>query len=181
MFTAITALFSVFTSGAGGGLMGGIFGLFKQSQERKERVEMARINVERDNAGYANDKEERAHALIMMEKGASIELEMVQTETEASIDIENQKALSSAQEVFKGLDTSTETDDYRARVRPNLAYWGVSLFTLALAWAFWEFKDTIDAETGKQILVGMFATLTFIVTSITTFYYVSRRNSAPTR
>lgn len=179
MFTAITALFSVFTSGAGGGLLGLVGGLFKQSQERKERVEMSRIDIERDAAGYANDKEERAHALIMLDKGASIELEKAQTETEASIDIENQKTLSSAQEVFKNLDTSTETDDYRARVRPNLAYWGVALFTIALGWAFYEFKDTIDEETGKQILVGMFATLTFIVTSITTFYYVSRRNNSP--
>ena len=180
MFTAITALFSVFTSGAGGGLLGGIFGLFKQSQEKKERVEMARIDLERDAAGYANDKEERAHALIMLDKGAKLEVEKIQIESEASIDIENQKSLSSAQEVFKNLDTSTETDDYRARVRPNLAYWGVALFTLALGWAFYEFKDTIDPETGKQILVGMFSTLTFIVTSITTFYYVSRRNNAPT-
>jgi len=169
----------VFTSGAGGGIVGGIFGLFKQSQERKERVEMARINVERDQLEYENASKEREHSLLMLEKGAEIELEKVQTETEAEIEITQQNALSSAQDALKNLNTSTAMDNFRASVRPLLAYWGVTLFTAMLGWAFYEYKDTIDKDTGKQILIGMFATLTFIVTSITSFYYVSRRNSSP--
>lgn len=179
MLTTLTALFSVLTSGAGGGLLGGIFGIFKQSQERKERVEMARINIERDNLEYQNAKAERDHALLMLDKGGEIEVEKVQVEAEAEIEVAHQSALSSAQEVFKNLKTSTGMDNYRASVRPSLAYWGATLFTVMLCWAFIEFHSTIDAEIGKQILVGMFSTLTFIVTSITTFYYVSRRNSAP--
>lgn len=180
MLTTITALFSVFTSGAGGGLLGGIFGLFKQSQEKKERVEMARIDLERDAAGYANDKEERAHALIMLDKGAKLEVEKIQIESEASIDIENQKSLSSAQKAeFSKLQTSSWIDNVRASVRPVLAYWSMALFTYMLYWAFDEYGSEIDKDLGKQILVGMFSTLTFIATSVTTFYFVSRKNQAP--
>ena len=179
MFTAVTALFSVLTSGAGGGLLGGIFGIFKQSQERKERVEMARINVERDQLEYKNAQAEREHALLILDKGGEIEVEKIQVESEAEIEVAHQSALSSAQEVFSRLKTSSGMDDYRASVRPTLAYWGAFLFTAMLCWAFYQYHDLIDDETGKQILVGMFSTLTFIVTSITTFYYVSRRNSAP--
>jgi hypothetical protein len=179
MLEALTGLFAVLTSGAGGGILGGIFGLFKQSQERKERVEMAKINLQRDDLEYKNAREERAHALQMLEKGAEIELEKIQTETEAEVDIAHQTALSSAQKVFNSLKTTSGMDNFRASVRPILAYWGAILFTAMLAWAFAKYHHLIDKETGKQILIGMFSTLTFIVTSITTFYYVARRNAAP--
>jgi hypothetical protein len=48
-----------------------------------------------------------------------------------------------------------------------------------LAWSFWKFNDQLDSETGKLILLGLFSTLSFIVTSVISFYYVSRRNSKP--
>lgn len=179
MLTTLTAIFTVLTSGAGGGLLGGIFGIFKQSQERKERVEMARINLERDNLEYQNAKAERDHALLMLDKGGEIEVEKIQTEADAEIEVAHQSALSSAQEVFNNLKTTSGMDNYRASVRPTLAYWGAILFSSMLGWAFYKYHGLIDAETGKQILVGMFSTLTFIVTSITTFYYVARRNTAP--
>ena len=175
----LTAILGILGSGAGGGLLGGFFGLFKQSQERKERVEMARINLNRDNAEYQNSRDERAHALLILEKGGQIELEKIQTESEAEIEVAHQSALSSAQDALKNLKTTTGMDNFRASVRPVLAYWGALLFSVMLGWAFVEFSDTIDKETGKQILVGMFSTLTFIVTSVVTFYYVGRRNSSP--
>lgn len=179
MITALSGLFAILTSGAGGGIFGGIFGLFKQSQERKERVEMARINLERDQADYANADKERAHALTMIEKGGEIEVEKIQTEAEAETEIAHQKALSNAQESIKNLNTTSGMDNFRASIRPSLAIWGALLFTIMLCWAFWKFGDTIDLVTGKQILVGMFGTLTFIVTSITTFYYIGRPNKRP--
>lgn len=190
MLTTLTALFTVMTSGAGGGLLGGIFGLFKQSQERKERIEIARIEVDRDKIEAQSAKEERAHAMEMLNRQAELgiekievkgqmELEKVLTESEAAMEIENQKALGRAQGVFTQLDTTTGMDNFRASVRPALAYWFSAMFTVFLAWAFFKFGEKIDADTGKQILIGMFGTLTFLVTSIGTFYYVSRRNSAP--
>lgn len=179
MITAITALFTVFTSGAGGGIVGGIFGLFKQSQERKERIEMARVNLERDQLEYANAAKERDHALVMLNAGAKVELDKVEMETEAEIEITHQHALSSAQDALKNLKTTSGMDNFRSSVRPVLAYWGAILFSVMLGWAFMEYRETINSETGKQILIGMFSTLTFIVTSITTFYYVARRNPSP--
>ena len=179
MLSTITALFSILSSGAGGGIVGGIFGLFKQSQERKERVAMAEIDVKRDILEYKNAEAERNHALVMLDKAGSLELEKVQTEAEAEVEVTHQNALSAAQDVFKNLNTSRGLDNYRASVRPTLAYWGAGLFSVMLCRAFYKYNGTIDEETGKQILLGMFGTLTFIVTSITAFYYLSRKNSAP--
>lgn len=177
MITGLTALFSVLTSGAGGGIIGGIFGLFKQGQERKERVEMARLELERDEMEYKNASEERKHALIMLEKGAEMEAMKIETEAEAHIEVANQKSLGKAQDVFKSLKTTSGMDNYRASVRPTLSYWIAILFTIMIGWAFWKFNATIDDETGKTILIGMFSTLTFTLTSVVSFYYVSRRNN----
>ena len=94
-------------------------------------------------------------------------------------EVENMKALGNAQEALNNLKTSTGMDNFRASVRPVLAYWGTLFFTAIFIWAFVEYKDSITEEIGKEILLSMFGTLTFIVTSIITFYYVSRRNGAP--
>jgi len=179
MLTTLTALFSVLTSGAGGGLLGGVFGIFKHSQERKERVEMARINADLQEAKYRNDFERRQHDMRMLEKEGSIDLAKMAEQAKADMEVEYQRSLAKAQEALTGLSTNTAMDNYRASVRPTLAYWGAILFTLMLAWAFTEFGETIDKDTGRQILLGMFSTLTFIMTSVVTFYYVSRRNPAP--
>ena len=170
---------SIFTSSASGGLFGGIFGLFKQSQERKERFEMARLELDRDKLDYENAKAERSHALTMLKEGATIELEKVEKETDAEIEISHQAALSNAQSVFKNLKTSTGMDNFRASVRPVLAYGVMTLFTLMLFWAFYSYSDKIDEATGMAILLGLFQTLEFLVTSIGVFYYVSRRNPKP--
>ena len=140
---------------------------------------MARINLERDQADYANADKERAHALVMIEKGGEIEIEKIQTEAEAEIEVAHQNALAKAQEALKNLNTTSGMDNFRASIRPTLAIWGAILFTIMLWWAFGKFGDTIDEATGKQILVGMFGTLTFIVTSIITFYYIGRPNRRP--
>jgi hypothetical protein len=176
---SLGAVFTVLTSGAGGGLLGGIFGIFKQSQERKERVEMARINLERDQLEANENKLAREHALLILEKGGELELKKIESESDAEIEIAHQSALSSAQDALKNLKTSTGIDNYRGSVRPTLAYWGAILFTIMLVWAFREFSNTIDKAAGKQLLLGLFSTLSFTLTSIITFYYVARRNKAP--
>jgi hypothetical protein len=177
---SIAGLSSILTSGAGGGIVGSLFGILKQSQERKERVAMAQINLDRDRAEYENAEKERHHALTMIDKQGEIKLETIQTESEAEIEISNQFTLSEAQEAeFKNLNTSTAMDNFRASIRPLLAVWAAILFTSMLGWAFLEYKDTIDDDVGGDLLLGMFATLTFIITSVISFYYVSRRNAAP--
>lgn len=179
MIEAISGIFAVITSGAGGGLLGGIFGILKQSQERKERIAMVELNLKRDQLEYRNAKLEREHALMMLDKTGDIELKRAESEAQVEMEVAHQSALSSAQDALKSLKTSSSMDDYRASVRPTLAYWGAILFTVMLGWAFAGYRDTIDQDTGKQILTGMFSTLTFIATSVTTFYFVSRRNPAP--
>ena len=175
-----TAILTALSSGAGGGILGGIFGLFKQSQERKERVEMARIDLERDQAGYANDKAEREHALLMLEQGGKIEIEKASTEAEAAIEVANQKTLASASVAeFQNLNTSSWMDNFRASIRPVLALWAAVLFTVMLSWAFHTFADNLTPDEGKTILIGLFGTLSFTVASVVTFYYVSRRNASP--
>ena len=176
----LTLLATIFTSSASGGLLGGIFGLFKQSQERKERVEMARIELDRDTREYANDQAERDHALVMLERGAAVEIERTRTEAEATIEVANSSARGAAVvEEFRSLGTSTGMDNFRASIRPGLAVWSTLLYSVMLVWAFSSFGDKISVSEGKTILMGLFATLSFTVTSVVTFYYVSRRNAAP--
>jgi hypothetical protein len=177
----ITTLIALLSSGAGGGLLGGIFGLFKQSQERKERVEMAHIELDRDTAEYANDQAERDHTLLVLEKSGRLEIEKVATESEAAMEISNQDARGAAViSEFKNLNTSGGLDNFRASIRPLIAVWAVSLFSYMLVWAFSKYSAGLSAVEGKEILLNLFATLSFTITSVVTFYYVSRRNSAPT-
>jgi len=177
--TILTGVFSIFTSGAGGGILGGIFGLFKRSQDRKERVELARLNLERDQLEYAEARNEREHALTLLKANGDIELEKIQTEAEAEMEVAHQSALSNAQGALKRLKTTSSMDNYRASIRPTLALWAAILFSGMLGWAFYSFRDLITIDEGKTLLLGMFATLNFIVTSVVSFYYVSRRDDSP--
>ena len=175
----IDIILGVLTSGAGGGIIGGILGLFKQAQERKERIEVAKFNLERDRLEYENAEKERNYRLAMYKKGADIDFEKVQTEAEREIDVSHMEALSNAQEVFKNLKTSVWMDNFRASVRWVLAYWAATLFSIALIWSFYEYRGLITPESGKNILIDLLSTLTFVVTSIVTFYYIARRNKGP--
>jgi hypothetical protein len=177
----IATLLALLTSGAGGGIVGGIFGIFKGGQERKERVEMAKINIQRDMLEYKNAEAERSHALTMIGKQGEIKLETIQTEAEAEIEVTHMEAMGDAQKVFKDLKTTTWMDNFRASVRPVLAYWAVILFSVMTIWAFAKFSDEITAVEGKELLMKLIATLVFTVSSIIAFYYVSRRNSAPSK
>lgn len=180
MIETIGAVLGLLGSGAGGGLLGGLFGIWKQFQERKERAEMARIELERDQMEYAHAREEREHALLLLEKGAQIEVDKIEAETEAEMEIANQAALATAQRAeFNKLNTTSAMDNFRASIRPVLALWAWLLFNAMLGWAFYEFHSQIDADMGLQILLGLFATLNFTVSSIVTFYYVARRNHPP--
>ena len=180
MIDTIGSVLGLLGSGVGGGLLGGIFGIWKQRQERIERAEMARIELERDQAEYANAKAERDHSLVLLEKGAQLEVDKIEVEAEAEMEIANQAALGGAQRAeFGKLNTTSGMDNFRACVRPVLALWAWALFNSMLGWAFYKFADRIDAEMGLQILLGLFATLNFTVSSIVTFYYVARRNNSP--
>lgn len=176
----IATLLAVLTSGAGGGIVGAITGIFKQSQERKERVAMAELELKRDEAEYANAQAQRAHELVLLEKGAKIELDKIETEADMEIEVSHQETLGQAQIAeFKNLNTSSWMDNLRASVRPVLAYWFTFIFNVMLIWAFMEYSDQLTDSDGKDILLGLFGTLSFTVTGIVTFYYVTRRNSAP--
>jgi hypothetical protein len=175
----ITTLIALLTSGAGGGIVGMVGGIFKQGQERKERVSMAEIEAKRDAMEYENAKAERSHALVLLEAGAQLEIEKAQTEGDIEVELANQQSLGEAQEIFATLKTTSGMDNFRASVRPVLAYWWSVLFTVLIGWAFVVYGDTITTETGGQLLLGMFATLEFLTTSIGAFYFVSRRNTSP--
>ena len=173
----LAGILSILTSGAGGGLIGGIMGLFRQSSESKERVALAKLAIERDNLEYREANLEREHQLTMLNSGAKIELDKVITETEAQAEIATVTALGKAQKVFAKLKTSSWMDNYRASVRPTFAYFVMAMFTVFLAWAFSHYSDGIEASQGAIILMGLLDTLVFMVTSITSFYFVSRPNT----
>jgi hypothetical protein len=177
MITALTTIFTVLSSGAGGGIFGGILGLLKGSQENKKEIALAQIEKDRDVAEYANAKAQRDHELLVLEKGGQLKLQELQTEAEMEIEVAHQGTLGKAQiSEFKGLNTSTGMDNFRASVRPVAAYWFSILFSGMLIWAFWKYADLITQEEGKQMLLGLFGTLTFAVTSILSFYFVARSN-----
>lgn len=187
-----TAILTALTSGAGGGLLGGLFGLFKQKQEKDERLAVAKLELARDKLEYENAAAEREHQLTVLK--TSSELKLTQSELEGrlqfdkselegeiALDLANQESLSSAQKVFRSLKTSQGMDDYRASVRPTLAYLFTAAFFAMTGWAFYEFSSVITKEQGAEILLGLFSTLTFMVCSVGTFYFVSRRNKAVER
>lgn len=173
----LAGILSILTSGAGGGLIGGIMGLFRQRSESKERVELAKLAIERDSLEYREANLEREHQVIMLNSGAKIELDRVITETEAQAEIATVSALGKAQKVFANLKTSTWMDNYRASVRPTFAYFIMTMFTVFLAWSFVQHSDGIEPTQGAVILIGLLDTLVFMVTSITSFYFVSRPNT----
>jgi hypothetical protein len=180
----MSAILAMLLGGSGGGvlgsLFGGVFGLFKQNMDRKERIELERIRIERDKIDLDNDREERNHQLLLLEKTGGIQLKEAQTEAEAEMEIAYQDNFGKAQMAeFSGLITTPKMDNYRSSVRPTLAYWFSALFSVLLIWAFCAFSDLILPDEGKLILTGLFATLTFTVSNIITFYYVSRKNTAP--
>lgn len=187
MFTSIIALLG---SGSFGGLLGGAFSLIKQWLDRGERAQQRADTLARDRLEYEEAERERAHSLLILSRTAEAGLRQAETEsaaalamteaqTEAEIAVANQQALSAAQGVFAGLKTSSWMDNYRGGVRPTLALYFSALFSICLWWFFDTYADTITDEEGKTALLGLVATLNFTVTSIVTFYFVSRRNQAP--
>lgn len=182
----IEAIFAVLTSGAGGGIIGAFTGLWNKAGERKERIAMANIESAREETRLARDKveaeerqKERDHILEHAKLSGSIDLEKSQSESEASIELANMTALGDAQSAFNNLNTSTKMDDLRGSVRPVFAYYLMAAFSGALAWFALTFSDQITPEVGGDILMKLILTLIFMVTSMTSFYYVSRRNSKP--
>ena len=174
----ITALFPFLASGAGGGLLGTVTALFKHKIEAKERIDLQEVMLKRDQIEADSLESQRTHEMAMLNAGAEISLQTAQVESESEAEIANQAALKTATTTeFKGLKTSSFMDNYRASVRPTLAYWFTFIFNAILFWAFWKFSGEITQDQGVLILLGLFATLEFVVTSLISFYYVSRRNA----
>ena len=177
----ISGIVALLTSGAGGGIVGGLFGLFRQWGERKERVQMAEIELQRDQLEAQERQKDREHESMMLEKGATLQLQQTVAEGEIEADIAAVKARGKAAWAeFRNLNTSTWMDNVRASVRPVFAYYVMIVFSILLFWAFGKFNDTITADVGAELLMDLISTLIFMLTSITAFYYVSRRNARPT-
>ena len=175
-------ILSIFTSGAGGGIVGGILALFKTAGERKERLELAKLELQRDQEEYKALKEQRDHEAAMQAAGAAQALAQAETEGNIAADIQNSKAKATGLLTeFAKLQTSQWVDNIRGLVRPLLVLWAVSLFSAMFVWAFGEYSDMLTKEDGKEILMGMFLTLNFSLNAIVQFYFVARSNSAVKR
>ncbi len=173
-----TALFSLLTSGAGGGIVGGVLALFRTAGERKERLESKKIDLERDAMEYANIRATQSHEKDMLTAGAEIALKQAETEGEIAADITNSTSKGKAVvSEFKDLNTSGWVDNTRALIRPVLSIFFTVFFTIIFLWSFNQYRDQLTAIDGKEILMGLFLTLEFAVTSILSFYFVSRRNA----
>ena len=167
-------IMTIATGGVGGGLIGSIVGLCKAKIDNTRETAMETLRADRERAEYLEGEKERAHELQMMQADTVGRERIAETEGSAAADIEHMRAMGKAQAVFAGLKTSRFMDNYRGSVRPTLAYWTNFVFTLMLGWAFYKFHAQITADQGAQILIGLIATLTFLVTSQNSFYYVQR-------
>lgn len=172
----LTTLFTLLTSGAGGGLLGGIFGLFRKSQEVKERIELEKIQMQREEYQRQDRASQRDHEVKILEMGGDIDLKQSINEWQGRIEVANQAALSKAQDSLNNLNTTSGMDNYRASVRPTQAYWITVMFTVMIGWAFSKWHGLITDEAGYEIMMGMFSTLSFAFTSVIMFYFVNRNN-----
>tara|TARA_R110002012_G_scaffold61450_1_gene161099 strand:+ start:1642 stop:2166 length:525 start_codon:yes stop_codon:yes gene_type:complete len=169
-------LVGLLVGGAGGGVLGGVFGLARHFMDSRKSVSMENIKLDRDKLDAEESKKEREHALLLIEKQSDVRLAETEARIEGEISIEHSKALREGQKVFHGLKTTSKMDNYRASVRPTLAYWFSVIFSGFLFWSFYNFSDTL-IQSAPQMMIGLVSTLTFIVTSIITFFYVSRPNA----
>jgi len=172
-------ILAIFTSGAGGNIMGGILALFKTAGERKERIELRRLDIEQDNLEYAEAEKLRAHERETTQQDADNAIR--QTETEGDIAAEVATVTSRGQAVvaeINNLKTSQWVDNIRALMRPLLVTWAVSFFTGMFIWAFGKYSGLITQAEGIEILKGMFLTLNFAVNASIQFYLVARSNNA---
>lgn len=172
------ALVSILTSGASGGLIGTVAGLFTKSKELKHEQEMARIQLERDIEDRKARESERQHEMQMLEVRGSQQITQTQLESEARAELEVIKARGQGQMAeFGNLNTSGWMDNLRASVRPLLAYLYTGVFMVFLGWAFASYRSEISPDEGAEILFSLFLILEFMVTSVGTFYYIQRRSS----
>lgn len=167
---------SLLVGGAGGGILGGVFGLARHFMDSRKTVNLAELELKRDKLDAEESQRERNHALTMLEKKADVKLAETEATIQGEIDVAHSKTLAVAQDKeFRSLNTSKKMDNYRASVRPTLAYWFSAIFSVFAFWAFYKFNHLL-ASSAETIMLELIATLTFIVTSIITFFYVSRPN-----
>lgn len=174
------ALLGIFTSVAGGGFLGSLTGLFKNFMDSRERTKLAQLELERDRLDMEAAALEHTRALELIAKGAEIDLAKTRTEGEAAIEVATAESRGAAViSEFKNLKTSSFMDNLRASVRPVFAYLAVSTFGYMLVNAWLAYGHLLTQEQGLALLLVLIDTLIFMVTSIVSFYYVSRRNPAP--
>lgn len=170
-------LVGLLVSGAGGGVLGGVFGLARHFMDSKKLVRLAEIELKRDKMDADESERERSHALLLIEKQADVSLAETEATIQGEINVAHSKTLAASQDKeFGRLNTTRKMDNYRASVRPTLAYWFSLIFSVFLFWSFYNFSDTLS-DIAPQLMAGLLSTLTFIVTSIITFFYVSRPNA----
>ena len=174
------ALLGLFTSVAGGGIIGSFTGLIKNLMDSRERSKIAQIGLDRDRLDMEAASLEHTRALELIEKGASIDLAKTRTEGEAAIEVTTAESRGAAViSEFKSLNTTTFMDNLRGSVRPVFAYLVMGVFGYMLFMVWKQYGGLITAEQGLALLIVLIDTLVFMVTSITSFYYVSRRNPKP--
>lgn len=172
MWEAIT---SILVSGAGGGIVGIVSGLFKKGMDLRHEAKLEEIRLERDREDRIAREIEQGHEIEMLQLRQQGRVEQAQVETEGQAEIEALRGQMEAQRhEFGNLSTSTWMDNLRSSVRPVLAYKYSFLFTALLFWAFWRFSSMITADQGLTLLTGLMNTLEFAVMAIIGFYYVQR-------
>jgi len=175
-----TALFGFLASSAGGGIIGGGFALIKQIIEGRTLIATKELDNKKEVLRQAEAQRDREHEVLMLQEQTKSKSKIVEVKTEAKVELETMQSRGmNVIEEFKGLKTSSKMDNYRASVRPTVAYWALLMFNLSLGYCFWRYGHLIPEETGLAILLGLVSTLNFMITSVISFYYVSRPNHKP--
>lgn len=178
MLEIIAAIGTVLTSGAGGGIVGGLFGLFRKKAEDTKELELERLALARDKLDLQMERERRQHEMEMLRAGAEINLAQTELEVEGEISVKSQESLGVAHEFeFKNLNTTRKMDNYRASVRPTLAYYLTFCFSILVIYFSVVYHSEITSELGGKILLALINALIFGANSVWAFYYVSRSNT----
>lgn len=174
----LESILAIVSTGAGGGVVGAITGLFTKRMDHKREIELANIELKSAVLESKDAQAERDFQINITTKRGEIELKKTNAETAAAIDIAHSAALGEAQSVFKNLKTSEKMNNFRMSVRPFLAYAFTFVYFVMLVWAFDKYAQLISATEGHGILIMLIQTLNFTVSSLISFYFVARRNQS---
>lgn len=170
-------LLALLTAGTGGGLIGGATGLVSKLIDMRHAARMEEVRLKREEQARIERQDEMAHELALHAAGALAAREQAEVQAEADAIKGQMEALKAGQAAeFTTLKTTSGMDNYRASVRPTLAYVVSTVFLSLCLWAFYEFASTITVAEGAALLKNLIVTLESMATAIIAFYYVSRSN-----